>query len=442
MNGFLPKLLELLEKEKIPYLVLRNYENLPEKPLEGSDVDILINKEDEKRYSEILKNAVLESGSLILFRFRQSNCLSFFVYQKKPFPLGTWVDAFWEISTKGFKFANENYLLKKRIRHKKNFFIPPPGGEAATLFLKDILTQGFIKERYLLKIPSLVRKDEIGFVKTLEPYFDPKIIKQMLEICLKEKWKEAMKKRNEWLKILILNNLLKNPINQTMHFFDFVFSQFKKIFTQKGLIVAFVGPDGVGKTTISDGLAEKFKNLFFKRVKKYHGHFGFFPELGEIYKFFFKKQFSENSILQEKPMGFFRAILHIFYYGLENFLSWPYFIFLKIKRNLIIFDRYFYDFFATNVSYKISFWLFFFILQILPRPDILFILLAKPETIYQRKQDLSLNEIKRQLNAFQNPSISKLTSTVFIDCEKNPEEILNEIEGIILEFFSQKYGTK
>jgi hypothetical protein len=68
--------------------------------------------------------------------------------------------------------------------------------------------------------------------------------------------------------------------------------------------------------------------------------------------------------------------------------------------------------------------------------------LAKPETIYQRKKDLSLNEIKRQLNAFKNPSISKLVPTVFIDCEKNPDEILNKIEGIILEFFSKKYGTK
>ena len=442
MNGFLPKLLEFLEKEKIPYLVLRNYEELPEKPLKGSDVDILINKKDEKRYSDIFKNAVLESDSFILFKIRQSNCLSYFIYQKKPFALATWVDAFFEISTKGFVFADSRYLIENRLSHKKGFFIPSPGGEAATLFLKEIFSQGFIREKYLLKIPSLVRKDRDSFVKTLEPYFNRKITQEILEICLNEKWEAAVKKRKKWLKILVFNNFFKNPINQMGRFFSFVFGQFKKIFTQKGLTIAFMGPDGVGKTTICEGISEKFKNLFFKEIKKYHSHFGFFPELGRIYSFIFKKQFSENSISQEKPMGLCRAILYLFYYGLENFLFWPYFIFLKIRGNLIIFDRYFYDFVATNTRYKINLRLFSVIAKIIPCPDILFILKARPDIIYQRKKDLSLKEIKRQLNAFQNITILKITPIVFVDCEKKPEEILDEIENKVLEFLSKKYGPK
>lgn len=442
MNGFFSTLFEFLNREKNPYLILRNYENLPEKPLEGSDIDLLIDKKDEKKYSAVLRNAVLTSGAFILFKIRQSNCLSYFIYQKKPFPLGTWIDAFWEISTKGFNFADGKNLLKNRLWHKKGFFIPSPGGEAATLFLKEIFSQKFIKERYRLKIPSLVKKDKENFIKTLEPYFDQKTIQEMLHICFNGKWEEAFKKKKFWLMKLILNNLLKEPIVQIVKFLNFAFSQMKKFFTRKGLFIVIMGPDGVGKTTVCEGLKEKMRKIFFKKILYYHSHFGFFPELGKIYSFIFKKKFSEDSIRQEKPVGLARTLLYLFYYGFENFLAWPYFIFLKIRGDLIIFDRYFYDFISASANRKIPFLFFSFFAKLTPPPDILFILQAKPETIYQRKKDLSLNEIKKQLDAFQKLLILKVVPTIFVDSEKKPNEILNKIEDETLRFLSKRYGEK
>lgn len=444
-KGIIPLLFELLEKEKVPYVVLRNYENLPEKPLEGSDIDLLVDKENEEKYFTAFKNALSKASGFILLKIRQSNCLSCFIYQKEPFSLGTWVDAFLELSTKGFVFADSKYLLEKRIRHEKGFFIPPPGGEAAVLFAKEVLQKPFIKKRYCLKIPDFVRIDKENFIKTLRPYFKEKVIEEMAEICLCGKWDEVSKKRKNWRNNLILNHFLKRPFNQISQILNFIFSQIKKFFTpQKGFIIAILGPDGVGKTTACEGLRERIKNFFFRKTFQYHSHFGFFPELGKIYSSFFGKQFSKegNAISQEKPIGLARAILHLFYYGLEYFLAWPLAFWLKIRGNLILFDRYFYDSLAANTNSQFSFWLFWQIAKIIPRPDLIFIIKARPEIIYERKKDLSLKEIKRQIEVLQSWRISRISPSVFIDGEEAPNLILNKMEEEILKIISKKYGEK
>jgi thymidylate kinase len=443
-KGFISLLFENLCQKKISYIILRNYENLPDKPLEGSDVDLLIAKDNEEKYSSALKEAILKSGSFILLKIRQSNCLSYFIYQKEPFPLGTWIDAFWELSTKSFIWADSNFLLQNRRQHQKGFFISPPGGEAATLFVKEVLSGPFIKERYRLRIPDFVRIDKENFIKTLEPYFNKKIIQEMVQICLEGKWEEASKRRKSWWNHLVFNCFLQSPFSQSLRFVDFIFSQFKKLITQKGVIIAVLGPDGVGKTTICEGLKERAKNFFFKKVYQYHSHFGFFPELGKISSLFFGKRFSkeEKAISQEKPIGLPRAALHLFYYGLENFLAWPWILWLKMRGNLILFDRYFYDFIATNTHRKIPFWLFSLIAKIIPKPDLVFIIKASPEIIYKRKKELSFEEIKRQLYAFQDKRISKLVPTVFIDNEGELDVVLNKIEDEILKMLSKKYEGK
>jgi hypothetical protein len=66
-------LFDSLNKEGISYAVLRNYESLPEKPSEGGDIDILIDKEDEDRCFSILKKAVKKNGNFILLEIKQSS---------------------------------------------------------------------------------------------------------------------------------------------------------------------------------------------------------------------------------------------------------------------------------------------------------------------------------------------------------------------------------
>jgi len=434
MKGVIHSLFEQLEENKIPYAVLRNYETLPEKPLLGSDVDILIDEKNQKAYKDILNKVVENNKVFILSKKYHFNCLSYFVYQKTPFCFSSWIDAFTKIATKSFVWVDSNFLLKNRIHCEKDFYILSLGAEAAILFLKEILAGFPVKEKYRLRIRELVKEDPRSFNQVLSTHFGQKITKELLEISLNRKWEEAFKKRRELWKILILNTIYHQPIEQISHFFRFLWEYMKEYFRfQKGISIAFIGPDGVGKTTISQGIKNKFKKFPFKKIYYYHGQFGFFPELSKIYNFLsFKKKNSSPYPTEKNLPNKFRALLHLFYYGLEDFLSWPWFLWGRIRGKIFLFDRYFYDFVATSIHRQIPLWLFFTISKFIPHPDLTFIIFARPGEIYRRKKEWPIEELEKQLQAFQSPQLLKLSKCILINNERPLEENLDKIEDEIL----------
>lgn len=432
-KGVIQSLFELLDQEEISYAVLRNYETLPERPLPGSDIDILIDEKNQKAYEGILAKVMENERVFIISKKHHFNCLSYFIYQKVPFYFSGWIDAFTKIATKSFVWADGDFLLKNRIRNEKGFYILPPGAEASILFLKEILAGLPVKERYRSRIQNLVRQDQAAFIQTLSNHFDQKVAQEMLQIAIDGKWEEVFKKRKNFWKILVLNNIRHQPIEQIFCFFRFLWGYMKEYFRfQKGLSIAFIGPDGVGKTTISQGIKKKFENFFFKKIYYYRGRFGFFPELSRIYNFFSSS--SEDSLYptEESLFNKLRALLHLLYYGLEAFLSWPWVFWGKIRGKIFLFDRYFYDYVATSIHRQIPLWLFFTISKFIPHPDLTFIIYARPEEIYRRKKEWPIEEIKKQLEAFQSPKLLKLSNCFLVDNEKSLEINLDKIEDEIL----------
>ena len=437
-KGIISLLFELLEKRKIPYLVLRNYQTLPGKPLAGSDIDILIDEKRKKDYKLILAEAVknTQNKTFILFKTHHFNCLSYFIYQKTPFCFSTWIDAFTKIATKSFVWLDSEILLKNRIWHKKGFYILSPGAEAATLFLKEILAGFPVKEIYRSRIQDLIKKDETTFIQVLSTHFGKKNAEEMKNFAIRGKWNEVFKKRKKWWRTLIFYTFYHRPIKQLFYFLSFFWGYFRDYFrTKKGVFIAVIGPDGGGKTTICQGLRKRIEHLFPKKVYYYHGRFGFFPELSKLYDSLVVPS-GKKSTLSDEGLGKARAFLHLVYYGLEFFLFWPWVFWGKIRGKIFIFDRYFYDYTATRTHRQLPRYLFLTISKFIPHPDLTFIVNARPEEINKRKNELPVAEINSQLKVFQSQWLSKLTNCSLINTEESREMNLDKIENKILEFLS------
>lgn len=440
MKGVIEKLFEQLKENRISYAVLRNYETLPEKPLPGSDVDILIDKKRKKDYELIFAKVAKENNVFVLSKKIHFNCLSYFVYQKRPISFSYWVDAFTKIATKSFVWIDTDFLLRNRIWDKRGFYVLSPGAEAATLFLKEVLAGLPVKERYYSTIQSFAKKDKNNFIQVLSNHFGPKITEEMFQIAIRRGWEDAFKKREKWWRILSVNNFREKPITQIFDSFRFFWSYFKEYLGfQKGISIAFIGPDGAGKTTISQGIKNRLEKFPFKKIYCYHGQVGFFPELSKIYNLLsFKKMTTSPYPLKENLPNKSRALLHLFYYGLESFLSWPWFLWGKIRGKIFLFDRYFYDFIATSIHRQIFPQIFFVIVKFIPHPNLTFVVSGRAEKIYQRKKEWPVEEIREQLKAFQSSKLLKLSKIFLIDTEKPLKENLDKIEKEILKFLKLK----
>lgn len=432
-KGVIGLLIESLNEAKISYVVLRNYEKLPKEPMPGSDVDLLIDERSQKEYISIFEEAARDSRTFIFFKSRHFNCLSYFVYQKTPFRFLDWIDAFTKIATKSFVWMDSDFLLKNRVWHENGFYILSPGAEAATLFLKEVLAGFPVKEKYRSKIQDLVKRDEAAFLRVVSPYFGQKIGQEMLQICLKGRWEDTFKKRRQWRQKLFFTAFSRQPAKQLFWSLRFLWDYFREFVRfRKGTSIAVIGPDGVGKTTICQGFQKRLEKFPFRKIFYYHGRFELFPELGKLYNRLIAggKEAGNRNAATPKEVGNLRALLYLAYYGLEYLIGWPWFLWAKIRGYIFIFDRYFYDFFANERYPK----LFLFISKIIPRPDLLFVIDAKPELIYERKKELTIDEIKSQLRVFQGPLL-EFTRPIKIKNEGSIEDILVKIEDEFIKIF-------
>lgn len=167
-------------------------------------------------------------------------------------------------------------------------------------------------------------------------------------------------------------------------------------------IIIFLGTDGSGKSTIINKTTPLIEDLFKLQVKYEHMRPNYIPSLGEIIG-----GHSENKIKPttnphgKQPSNFIGSLFRLSYYMIDY--TWGYFRKVYGSQAVWIFDRYFYDYIIDPLRGRLSLpkWIINVYGWFIPNPDIIICLGGKPETIYERKPETSLEEVSRQICALQ-----------------------------------------
>ena len=128
-----------------------------------------------------------------------------------------------------------------------------------------------------------------------------------------------------------------------------------------------------------------------------------------------------------------RTTTYIVYYGLE-YILYRLIVRRKLRRNhLVIFDRYFYDYYLMRIHLNAPRWLLGLFARLIAQPDVLFVMLAEPEAIFRRKPELTPEEIQRQqdiLRALRLPTSARIDTSISI--ERTVAEALEVISPRLL----------
>ena len=191
----------------------------------------------------------------------------------------------------------------------------------------------------------------------------------------------------------------------------------------KSITVCFLGPDGSGKSTIIQKLLDH--NLPFKRYDYFH------------LKPFFKHKAKNYTIVEDphskRPYGLIKSLLKLFLFVIQYNIGWVFNILcLKLQSSMIIFDRYFDDILVDNLRYRYggNIRIAKIFRYLIPKPRLYFILTTNANVIYNRKKEVSLTELERQIVEYQKLADGK--RYINIEVNRSPEEIVNEINSIIL----------
>ena len=104
-------------------------------------------------------------------------------------------------------------------------------------------------------------------------------------------------------------------------------------------------------------------------------------------------------------------------------------LFASNKKNVVIFDRYIYDFYTELYYIKNRIGFMRFVMKIAPKPDYIFYLNIPPEVVFNRKQDLSIEEITIVQNRTRE-LLSHLDNFKLLDMSESPEKITNKVISI------------
>jgi|TARA_B100001093_G_scaffold160909_1_gene153329 hypothetical protein len=227
IHHFILKLLRSLNKQKINYAILRNYESIPNKPkdVDYFDIDMIVSSKDIKKFNKILNQTIIATKTNLIKIFKRSYCHHYRIvkYHNKKF---TSVQI--DVHTKGQGFWGFYYLLEDEIlnykKKYKEFFVVSDFHQHLFNWL-DKLLWGELKLKYSKPIKRTMKKEMIKLLKFLKKInLNEKKITDIKNIFLSKNnsTEDTKKYKRSILSSVIFWSIFKHPIktiNWTIEFF-------------------------------------------------------------------------------------------------------------------------------------------------------------------------------------------------------------------------------
>ena len=401
---FLRALFERLSQHNVVYCVLRNYKGLPHTV--GNDVDLWVQKGHQQRFLEDMRCVATELGWEEVKRSLRpgyDGAGSYFFCSCVPeaesevVHIDLWTSIYW----KAVNFVNDGVIAKHRRYDDRGFFVASPGAEASILLLKDLLYHGRVREKYRERIVHLFQQDPVTFLAAMEGPFGTAEAQRIVSMVQNANWDKLQRQVAAIRWTLLRRGFLGHPLPQIRAWLVFIQFHLGKWLDQSGgFLLILIGPDGSGKSTISQAVLDSSMGTkLFQGTRYFHGRFEYLPELKR-----FRPGYRNGRASQELPENpstngaypAYRAVIYPLYYvmdyALGHWLVWK----SKTLGQLIVFDRYFYDYFLQRQFLYCPRGLLQFLKRFIPQPDALIFLKGSPEVIHDRKPELSVEEIRRQ----------------------------------------------
>lgn len=428
---FLNILFSCFEEKKVAYCVLHSYESLPE--YASSDVDMAIDFRQRKRLDGLLHRAAKESGFKIVQKICQDiPCCHYYALTNIDSPQMDIIKLDFLIDNYGLnKYClPSGALLERRVRYK-NFYVPPDGAQAAYLLIKKTFKEKLTEEN-MKKLRELYISNSRDVALFLEKYFGKSADSEALS-AIKEGNRGKIVHLIPRLKAGIKKNCRRPFVKKNIWSVRRILS---RVLHPTGELIVFLSPDGGGKSSMARSALTRLSGGFFWEAAGLHWRPGVLPKIRTL----MGRPETDIEFVIANPHSPKRrsrlvSLLRWMYYSLDYVIGYYLKILpMKVKTTAVIMDRYYYDILVDPVRYGFNLpqWLLKLPLRFIPKPDLTIYLDNKPEELYQRKQELPLPELKRQVEAWRE-FIPSLPNARIVATNKPLEDVVHEVTRIVLE---------
>jgi hypothetical protein len=378
---------------QIAFVVLRNYQQLPHTT--GHDVDVLVAPGQIAEAERILIESARAAGFHLSNRAKFSP-ISLFFFNPETLDQSQF-DLFSSLNWRGLTLLPARAVLNWRVDHGL-FDIPHPVHEAINNLMGRQVYHGYVKESYKTFIHDVFERYPQETETKLRRMAGKKAARKIASAILESNWPEVEAQTNALRRGLTLQRGLFRPIETGRQIFNDARRLVGRAFTPPGATLVLLGPDGCGKSSVARRLLDELHGTFYKD-KSLHVHWK--PAV------FLRQRRAERPATTDphgqSPRGWFASQLALLYHWSE-YLAGQILQFFPVlfRCGMVLIERHHYDFEVDPRRYRLQppGWLARLAFRCLPRPDLVFVLDAPPELLQARKPEVTLDESRRQREAY------------------------------------------
>lgn len=411
-SNFIKKVFDTLETHHISYGILRKSAEIM--CGEAHDIDMCV---DFNRIDEVIKQldicAKEECWNRFLCCDKDNGSLKtiHFYYIKDEKIDIVHFDLFRDFSWNGI-ILFDNSMLVSNLRKENGVFCVEKKIEEAIKFFSRYLYHGYIKEEYKESIYEYATSNRTEFLNVFSTVTGGEVATELCDLASNQNWTEIEDKVEKVRMEVKIVQKATNPLDSRITKIQRLAFQLNRLIHPQGLMVSFLGTDGSGKSTIIDALPKVLGNTFDEtQIKYYHWR----PKFIKSPKGNKNADTDVSDPHKKKPYGKVISYGKFMYFNLDYILGYFFSVRKHIGKNeLVVFDRYYYDYLLDKYRYRldISDRVIKAFRHIIPSPHITFLLIGDAEVLFERKKELPIEEMEKQINRLK--SMEKIIPNSFV----------------------------
>jgi thymidylate kinase len=330
----------------------------------------------------------------------------------------------------GHRFYSGQEILQSRRRHE-NFWVPAPGVEFGCV-LANRITKRQLRDDHARRLSELVEEDPSGCEANLSRLFAAESMARIMDAARREEW--------EWVRANVghlRDELLrgKGARRATGGVTTLVRRLKRWLKPTCGLHVVFLGPDGVGKSSVIEAVRRELSPIFL-HTKYLTFAPGLLPSRFETPKPDGPHSLPARSYIASLVKAAWWSVCYTlgYYTSIRPTVA---------RAGWVVNHRYLPDAIVDRRRYRYSgpVWPLRALWKIAPKPDLLFLLDAPAEVIQTRKKEVAAEETRRQREAYR-AVVQGLPFARVIDASQPLDAVVAQVEQAILAFLGGRVSRE